>query len=121
MEQLRKLGDEKVVILENGKNPKIEDNIKRRPSLCFLSRLCPSDEQSTAPRAERCENDKQQKPPIPPTIKHIARHHDKSVLQTQLPLRLADEAVEDEPIEQEHYRKKYRELEGIEQHDGHII
>jgi hypothetical protein len=33
-----------------------------------------------------------------------------------LPLRLADEAVEDEPIEQKYYRQEYRELDGVEEH-----
>ena len=56
------------------------------------------------------------KTPIPPTVKHIARHHNEGVLQPQLVLRLADEAVEDEPIEQKDYRQEQGELDGIEEH-----
>ena len=56
------------------------------------------------------------KTPIPPTVKHIARHHNEGVLQPQLVLRLADKTAEDKPIEQENYWKKYRELDGIEEH-----
>lgn len=32
-------------------------------------------------------------------------------------LRLGDEAVEDEPIEEEHYRQKDGELDGVEEHN----
>ena len=53
---------------------------------------------------------------IPPAVEHIARHHNESVLQTQLPLRLADKTVENEPIEQEDYRQEEGELDGVEKH-----
>ena len=116
MEQLRKLGDEKVIILEQGKDAKVQDDVERRPRLRLLFRICFPDEQAAAPRAERGESDEQQETPVPPAVEHIAGHHHKSVLQPQLPLRLADEAVEDEPIEQKDYWKKNRKLHGIEKH-----
>ena len=116
MKQLCKLGDEEVVILEQGKDAKVKHNVERRPCLRLLPGLCFSDNQPAAPRTERSESNEQQKPPVPPAVKHIACHHYESVLQPQLPLRLADEAVEDKPIEQEHYRQEYRELDGVEEH-----
>ena len=116
MKQLCKLGDEEVVVLEQGKDAKVQDDVECRPSLCLLSCFCLSDEQSTTPRTQRSECNEQQKPPVPPAVKHVTGHHHKSVLQPQLPLRLADKAVEDEPIEKEDYRQEYRELDGIEKH-----
>ena len=77
----------------------------------------PLHQHPAAPRAEGCKGDEEQKTPVPPAVKHITRHHHESVLQTQLPLRLADEAVEDEPIEQEDYRQKQGELDGVEEHN----
>ena len=111
-----KLCDEKVVILEKREDAQVQDNIERRPCLCLLSCFSLSDEQTAAPRAERGKRDKQQKPPIPPAIEHITRHHNESILQTQLPLRLPDETVKDKPIEQKDYWKKYRELDGVKKH-----
>ena len=58
-----------------------------------------------------------QKPPVPPAVEHIAGHRHESVLQAQLPLRLGDEAVKDEPIEQKHYRQEDGELDGVEEHN----
>ena len=78
----------------------------------------PLHQHPTAPRAERGEGDKEQEAPVPPAVEDIAGHHHEGVLQAQLPLRLADEAVKDEPIEQEHYRQEYRELDGVEEHDS---
>ena len=117
MEQLRKLGDEKVVIFECSQDTQIEDDVQPHPSFGFFRRLSLSDKQSAAPRTKRCKCDEQQKTPVPPTVEHIACHNYKSVLQTQLPLRLADEAVEDKPIEQKDYRQEYRELDGVEEHN----
>ena len=54
--------------------------------------------------------------PVPTAVEDIAGHHHEGVLQTQLPLRLAKKPVEDEPIEQKHYRQEYRELDGVEEH-----
>ena len=116
MEQLSKLGDEEVVIFEQSKDTKIQDDIERRPCFRILPGLCFSDKQTASPRTKGCKRDEQQKTPVPSSIEHIAGHHHKSVLQTQLPLRLADEAVEDEPIEQKYYRQEYRELDGVEEH-----
>ena len=56
-----------------------------------------------------------QKAPVPPAVEHVARRHNESVLQLQLVLRLADEAVEDKPIEQKHYRKKNCKLNRVEE------
>ena len=56
VEQLRELGDEEVVIFEQGKDTKIQDDIERRPKLGFLSCSCLPDEQSAAPRTERGES-----------------------------------------------------------------
>ena len=117
MKQLRKLCNEKVVILEQGKDAKVKHNVERRPCLRLLPGLCFSNKQTASPRTKGCKRDEQQKPPVPPPIKHLTRHHNESVLQTQLPLRLADEAVEDEPIEQKYYRQEYRELDGVEKHN----
>ena len=76
----------------------------------------PLHQHPAAPRAEGCEGDKEQKTPVPPTVEHIAGHHHEGVLQAQLVLRLADKSVEDEPIEQKHYRQEDGELYRIEQH-----
>ena len=116
MKQLRKLRNEEVIILEQGKNAEIQDNIECCPSFRLALRISLSDEQSATPRAKRSEGNKQQKAPIPPAIKHIARHHHECVLQLQLVFRLANKTVEDEPIEQKDYRQKYGELNGIEKH-----
>ena len=116
MEKLCKLCDEKVVILEQSKDAEIQNNVKPHPSLCLFLRFSLSDEQSTTPRAERSESDEQKEPPIPPAIEHITRHYNESVLQPQLVLRLADEAVENKPVEQEHYRQEEGELDGVEEH-----
>ena len=116
MKQLSKFGDKEVVILKQGKNAKVQDNVKCSPGLCLLFGLCFSYEQSTSPRAERGESDEQKEPPVPPAIEHITGHHNEGVLQTQLPLPLADKAVEDEPIEQEHYRQEDGKLDGVEEH-----
>ena len=78
--------------------------------------LNPLHQHSAAPRTKRGECNKQQKTPVPPAVKNITRHHHESVLQPQLVLRLADKAVEDEPIEQEDYRQKQGELDGVEEH-----
>ena len=104
MEQLRKLCDEEVVVLEHRKDAKVQDNIERCPCLCPILCFRLSDEQAAAPRAKRSKSDEQKEPPVPPAIEHITRHHYEGVLQTQLPLRLADKTVEDIPIEQEDYR-----------------
>ena len=116
VEQLCELGDEEVVILEQGKDAKVKHNVERRPCLRLLPSFCFSDEHPATPRTKRCKCDEQQKTPVPPTVEHIACYNYKSVLQLQLPLRLADEAVEDKPIEQKDYRQEYRELDGIEEH-----
>jgi len=113
---LCKLSDEEVIVFEQRKDAEIQNNVKPHPSLCLFLRFSLSDEQSTTPRAERSESDEQKEPPIPPAIEHITRHYNESVLQPQLVLRLADEAVEDEPIEQEDYWKKQGELDGVEEH-----
>ena len=118
MKQLCKLGDEEVVVLEQGKDAKVKHNVERRPCLRLLPGLCFSDKQTASPRTERGESNEQQKPPVPPSIEHITGHHHKSVLQSQLLLRLADKAVEDEPIEQEDYWEEYRELDGVEKHNA---
>ena len=76
----------------------------------------PLHQHSAAPRAERGKSNKQQKPPVPPAVEHITRHYNECVLQPQLVLRLADEAVEDEPIEQKDYRQEDGELDGVEEH-----
>ena len=76
----------------------------------------PLHQHSATPRAKRGKRDEQQKTPIPPAVEHITRHNNESVLQPQLPLRLADEAVENEPIEQKDYRQKQGELYGVEEH-----
>lgn len=62
----------------------------------------------------RSECDEQKETPVPPTIEHITCHHHEGVLQMQLPLRLVDEAVKHNPIEQEDYWQEYRELDGVE-------
>ena len=49
MEQLRKLGDEKVIIFEQDKDTKIQDDIERCPQLGFLSCFCLSNKQSATP------------------------------------------------------------------------
>ena len=99
MEQLRELSDEEVVVLEECQNAKVQNDIKGCPKFGLLSCFCLSDEQAAAPRAERGESDEQKEPPVPPSVEDVASHHDEGVLQAQLPLRLADETVEDKPIE----------------------
>ena len=114
MEQLGELRDEEVVVLEHCQDAEVEDNVQPHPCFgCFL-RLGLTYEKAATPRAERGERYQQQETPVPPAVEHIARHHNKGILQFQLPLRLADEAVEDKPIEQKNYRKEYRELNGVE-------
>ena len=68
----------------------------------------------TAPRTERGEGDEEQETPVPPAVEDIAGHDHESVLQTQLPLRLAEEPVKDVPIEQENYRQENSKLDRIE-------
>ena len=82
-----------------------------------LMAINPLHQHPAAPRAEGCEGDKEQKPPVPPAVEHIAGHYHEGVLQAQLPLRLGDKAVEDEPIEQKHYRQEDGELDGVEEHN----
>ena len=49
MEQLCKFRDEEVVILEQCKDAKVQDDVERRPSLCFFLCLCLPNEQSATP------------------------------------------------------------------------
>ena len=116
VEYLRKLRDEEVVVLEQCEDAEVQDDIERCPSLCLILCFRFSDEQSATPRTERGKRNKQQKPPVPPAVEHITRHHNESVLHPQLILRLADEAVENKPIEKEDYRQKDGELDGVEKH-----
>ena len=53
--------------------------------------------------------------PVPPTVEHISSHHHEGVLQTQLPLRVANKPIKDKLIEQKHYRQEYGELDGVEE------
>ena len=116
MEQLREFSDEEVIVFEQRKDAKVQNDIEGCPKLGLLSCFCLSDEQAAAPRAERGEGDEQQESPVPPAVEDVTCHHHEGILQTQLPLRLADKAVEDEPIKQEYYWQKYCELDGVEEH-----
>lgn len=118
VEQLGKLRDEEVVILEKSQDAEVEDDVQPHPCLGLFLVLGFPYQQSATPRAERGEGDEQQEAPIPPAVEHVTCDHHESVLQAQLPLRLADESVEDEPIEQEYYRQEYRELDGVKEHNA---
>ena len=116
VEHSGELGDKEVIVFENSKNAEVQHNIEPHPCLGLFPRSSLSDKQAAAPRAERSEGDEQQKTPVPPTVEDITGHDNECVLHAQLPFRLADETVENKPIEQKHYRQKYRELDGIEKH-----
>ena len=113
---MTELAHKEIVVLEDSKDGEIEDNVSGCPCFSGFRSWRVSDEQSATPGAERSKSNEYQKTPVPPAVEHIARYNNKGVLQTQLPLRLADEAVEHEPIEQEDYRQEYRELDGVEEH-----
>jgi hypothetical protein len=66
------------------------------------------DEQSAEKAAERSDDDENEKTPIPPAIKDVARHEDEQILPPQL--------LEDKPLEQEHYRQENHECERVEKH-----
>ena len=66
------------------------------------------DKQAAEKTAERGDDNKYQETPIPPSIKDITRHEDKQILPPQL--------LEDEPVEQEHYRQEDHECERVKKH-----
>ena len=57
----------------------------------------------------RSERDEEKEPPVPPAIEYVWDYDDKQILQLQV-------LVENEPVEQKHYRQEYRVFYGIEKH-----
>ena len=75
-------------------------------------------EQAAQERTERGYGYEDEKPPVPPAVENVTGNDDEEVLQEQLVLAAAECVVEDEPIEQEHYRQKNGKLNGVEKHNS---
>lgn len=117
----------KIVVFEHAEDAEIHHNIERTYSPGatsaprILTRLtgifrsaiartiAPADGDSAQICRERCERDKHQETPVPPSIEKIACGDDEKVAPDNAP-------VESIPVQQKHDRQEYRELNGIEQH-----
>ena len=111
-EHVRKGCDEEIIILENAQNKQVEDNVDDIDRLGFSGRLAVFvNEKTCKETAGRSECDQEKKPPVPPAIKDVGYHYNKEILQLEV-------LLEDEPIEQKHYRQENGELYGVEKHLG---
>ena len=109
-ESIRKGGDKEVVILEYPQNQQVDDDVQDVGRL-RLPRCIPVlfNGQPAGITEQRRKGKQHQKTPVPPSIKDVGGSHDKEVLQFQVP-------IENEPIEQKHYREENGEFYGIEKH-----
>ena len=111
-EQVCERRNKEVVILEYTKNQEIDDDVQSIDSSSLSAILSKHvNQQSCNETTRRGECYKEKESPIPPSVEDVGYHHDEEVLQLKV-------LVENEPIEQEHYRQKDGELDGIERHFG---
>lgn len=117
VKQTAKFSDKKVVILEYRENQQIDDDVEGHPEFGPLFprlRQIAMNQPTASPRAKRSEGDQEQKPPVPPSVKHIARDQHKSILPLQLVAAASERIVKHKPIEQENYWQEQGKLEAIE-------
>ena len=104
LQQQVKVLDKEVEILEIAQYQEVEHNVggthHALPSPLALKAL---DEQAADIAAGRGERYQSQEAPIPPAVEDVTRQDDQQILPAPL--------TKDEPVEQEHYREKYQELE----------
>ena len=112
--QLRELADEEVVVLEQGEDAEVEDDVGPKDEL--LPFRIALDADAAQKRAQSGEGDEDQETPVPPAVKDIRRDDNQHVLDCQLVLASAYPSVADEPIEEKHYRQEKQKLNGIEEH-----
>ena len=106
------LGDEKIVVFEDGKYAEVEKDVSRHPSFCgfgLLFAVSRANKQAASPRAEGGKSDKQQETPIPPAVKDITGDEHKSVLKTQLES-VVYVRVPDCPVNEEYKGQKERKF-----------
>ena len=111
-EHVRKGRDEEIIILENAQDKQVEDDIDRIDRLGF-SRCLPVlvNKKARSETTGRGECNQEKEPPVPPSIEDVGHHYDEEILQLKV-------LLEDEPIEQKHYRQEDGELYGVEKHLG---
>ena len=109
-ESIRKGSDKEIVIFENAQNQQVKDDIDDVDRLRFPWFFLVLINEKSCPETTRgSECNQKQEPPIPPPVEDVGHHHDKKVLQFQV-------LLEDEPIEQKHYRQEDGEFYGIKKH-----
>lgn len=100
---------EEVEVFETAKDEEVDDDVScANPFLSSSVTFGSFNSQSTDEAAECCECDKNQKPPVPPAIEHIAGNDDKSVLPSN--------PFAQQPVKSKYYRQKDKKFKRIKEH-----
>ena len=108
-QQLDRLSEKKVVVLERAEDAEVDHAAERETR---LRRGRPrrgvrlQEAERPAPRAR--EHDQREKPPVPPAVEHVARRHDEQVLEA--------ETRSEQPVAREDERQKQQEFWRVEKH-----
>ena len=96
----------KIEVFEYPKHQQVHHDVQSRPPLGtpqIIQSETALNKQSTAIAAQTGKDNQQQKPPVPPTIEHIAGRHNKHILPSQSPLEYM-------PIQHEHDRQEDQKI-----------